>query len=95
MKKYKITTLGCKVNQYESEAISRELESSQWHKAGNDDPADVCIINTCTVTQKASTQSRQAVRQAVRANPKARIIVTGCYAQTAADELNKIEGVDF
>ncbi|MBW2408904.1 MAG: MiaB/RimO family radical SAM methylthiotransferase, partial [Deltaproteobacteria bacterium] len=95
MKKYKITTLGCKVNQYESEAIARELETSQWQKAGNDDPADVCIINTCTVTQKASTQSRQAVRQAVRANPKARIIVTGCYAQTAADELNKIKGVDF
>ena len=95
MKKYKITTLGCKVNQYESEAISRELEISAWYEAGNDDPADVCIINTCTVTQKASTQSRQAVRQAVRANPNARIIVTGCYAQTAADELNKIKGVDF
>ena len=95
MKKYKITTLGCKVNQYESEAISRELQTSAWHEAGNGDPADLCIINTCTVTQKASTQSRQAVRQAVRANPKARIVVTGCYAQTAADELNRIKGVDF
>jgi len=94
MKKYKITTLGCKVNQYESEAISRELETSECHLAGNDDPADLCIINTCTVTQKASTQSRQAVRQAIRANPKARIIVTGCYAQTAADEISKIKGVD-
>jgi threonylcarbamoyladenosine tRNA methylthiotransferase MtaB len=95
MSKYKITTLGCKVNQYESEAISRELENSAWHEAGTDDAADLCIINTCTVTHKASTQSRQAVRQAVRANPNARIIVTGCYAQTATDELNKIKGVDF
>jgi threonylcarbamoyladenosine tRNA methylthiotransferase MtaB len=95
MAKYKITTLGCKVNQYESEAISRELETSEWSSAAKDDPADLCIINTCTVTQKASTQSRQAVRQAIRANPKARIVVTGCYAQTAADELNKIKGVDF
>lgn len=95
MPKFTIKTLGCKVNQYESEAISRELESSAWHEAGKDEPADLCIINTCTVTQKASTQSRQAVRQAVRSNPKARIIVTGCYAQTAADELNKIKGVDY
>jgi threonylcarbamoyladenosine tRNA methylthiotransferase MtaB len=95
MAKYKITTLGCKVNQYESEAISRELETSEWSSTAKDDPADLCIINTCTVTQKASTQSRQAVRQAIRANPKARIVVTGCYAQTAAEELNKIQGVDF
>jgi threonylcarbamoyladenosine tRNA methylthiotransferase MtaB len=95
MKKYKITTLGCKVNQYESEAIGRELETSQWDSAGRTDPADLCIINTCTVTQKASMQSRQAVRQAIRANPKARIVVTGCYAQTAAEELSKIKGVDY
>ena len=95
MKKFKITTLGCKVNQYESEAIGRELETSQWDSAGKNDPADLCIINTCTVTQKASMQSRQAVRQAVRANPKARIVVTGCYAQTAAEELSKIKGVNY
>jgi len=95
MPKYKITTLGCKVNQYESEAISRELEVWQWDTAGKNDPADLCIINTCTVTQKASMQSRQAVRQAVRTNPKARIVVTGCYAQTAAEELSKIKGVDY
>ena len=95
MAKYKITTLGCKVNQYESEAIGRELETSQWDTAGKNDPADLCIINTCTVTQKASMQSRQAVRQAIRANPKARIVVTGCYAQTAAEELSKIKGVDY
>jgi threonylcarbamoyladenosine tRNA methylthiotransferase MtaB len=83
MPTFKIKTLGCKVNQYESEAIAR------------DEPSDLCIVNTCTVTQKASMQSRQAVRQAVRANPGARIVVTGCYAQTAAEDLKKIKGVDY
>jgi threonylcarbamoyladenosine tRNA methylthiotransferase MtaB len=91
--KYTITTLGCKVNQYESEAIARELETSDWYPAQKDEPADLCIVNTCTVTQKASMQSRQAVRQSIRANPKARIVVTGCYAQTAAEEIKKINGV--
>ena len=94
MKKFKITTLGCKVNQYESEAIARQLETSDWRSTQKDEPSDLCIVNTCTVTQKASMQSRQAVRQAVRANPGARIVVTGCYAQTAAEDLRKIEGVD-
>jgi threonylcarbamoyladenosine tRNA methylthiotransferase MtaB len=95
MKKYSITTLGCKVNQYESEAIARQLETSDWRSPQNDEPSDLCIVNTCTVTQKASMQSRQAVRQAVRANPGARIVVTGCYAQTAAEDLKKIKGVDY
>jgi threonylcarbamoyladenosine tRNA methylthiotransferase MtaB len=94
MPTYKITTLGCKVNQYESEAISKELAASEWSPAQKHENADLCVINTCTVTQKASMQSRQAVRQAVRANPGARIVVTGCYAQTAAEEIKKIEGVD-
>jgi threonylcarbamoyladenosine tRNA methylthiotransferase MtaB len=82
------------VNQYESEAIARQLETSDWRSTQKDEPSDLCIVNTCTVTQKASMQSRQAVRQAVRANPGARIVVTGCYAQTAAEDLRKIEGVD-
>ena len=61
--------------------------------AGAEDLVNLCIINTCTVTQKASMQSRQAVRQFIRSNPKAQIIVTGCYAQTEPDELKKIDGV--
>ncbi len=93
MPKFTIKTLGCKVNQYESEAIGRELEAFDWLPVQTDEPSDLCIINTCTVTQKAAMQSRQAVRQAIRANPGARIVVTGCYAQTAADKLNKIDGV--
>ncbi|MDJ0819753.1 MAG: tRNA (N(6)-L-threonylcarbamoyladenosine(37)-C(2))-methylthiotransferase MtaB, partial [Desulfobacterales bacterium] len=55
----------------------------------------VCIVNTCTVTQKASMQSRQAIRKAIRDNPDARIVVTGCYAQTAPHEISNIDGVDY
>jgi threonylcarbamoyladenosine tRNA methylthiotransferase MtaB len=90
---FRITTLGCKVNQYESDAIAQRLKDLGCVPAGAEDPADLCIINTCTVTQKASMQSRQAVRQFIRSNPQAHIVVTGCYAQTEPDELKKIDGV--
>jgi threonylcarbamoyladenosine tRNA methylthiotransferase MtaB len=91
--KFAITTLGCKVNQYESDAIAQQLEDMDYVPADAESQADLCIINTCTVTQKASMQSRQAVRRFIRANPQAQIVVTGCYAQTEPDELKKIEGV--
>jgi threonylcarbamoyladenosine tRNA methylthiotransferase MtaB len=90
---FRITTLGCKVNQYESDAIAQRLKDLGCVPAGAEDPADLCIINTCTVTQKASMQSRQAVRQFIRSNPQAQIVVTGCYAQTEPNELKKIGGV--
>ena len=90
---FRITTLGCKVNQSESDIMAHQLKNSRWHPAPPKEKADLCIINTCTVTQKASMQSRQAVRQAIRSNPGARIIVTGCYAQTEPDEIGKIEGI--
>ncbi len=98
MKKFTITTLGCKVNQYESELMARRLTSAEgqdpcWTRTDKRDASDLCIINTCTVTHKASMQSRQAVRQAIRNNPGARIIVTGCYARTEPEELRKIDGV--
>ena len=87
--------MGCKVNQAESEAISQDLLDSEWSVTTDCENAEVCVVNTCTVTQKASMQSRQAIRKAIRSNPNARIIVTGCYAQTAPQEINKIEGVDY
>ena len=82
------------MNQYESEAMARELLSSGWTVTRSDEQAEFCIVNTCAVTQKAAMQSRQAVRRAIRAYPGARIIVTGCYAQMQADEIKKINGVD-
>jgi len=90
---YTIATLGCKVNQYESDAIARLLKESGWVPVQADETADVCIINTCTVTGKAAMQSRQITRQAIRSNPRARIIVAGCYAQTEPDAIKKIDGV--
>ena len=93
MPKFKITTLGCKVNQAESESIAQDLIASDWFAVQGEEAADVHIVNTCTVTQKESMQSRQAVRQAVRSNPHARIVVTGCYAETSPDDIKTIEGV--
>ena len=95
MPTFKIRTLGCKVNQSESNAITGQLESYNWSPAGRGDASEITIINTCTVTQKASMQSRQAVRRAIRANPNSRIVVTGCYAQTEPKAFEKIDGVDF
>ena len=98
-KRFTITTLGCKVNQYESEQIAQGLKDAGFvlldpSESTGSGPAGLCIINTCTVTQKASMQSRQAVRQAVRNHPGAVIIVTGCYAQTEPEAIQEIEGVD-
>jgi len=95
---FSIITLGCKVNQFESETIVQELKQSGFQRIGKnkvpgDDKVDTCIINTCTVTHKASMQSRQAIRQAIRSNPDASIIVTGCLAQTDPDDIRKIGGV--
>jgi len=95
MPKFKITTLGCKVNQAESEAIAQDLLTSKRLTARDREAADICIVNTCAVTQKAAMQSRQAVRRAIRANPNAQIIVTGCYAQTAPQEIKAIDGVSY
>jgi threonylcarbamoyladenosine tRNA methylthiotransferase MtaB len=94
MPKFKIITLGCKVNQAESESIAGRLTGPDWQPAGAAEEADVCIINTCTVTQKAAMQSRQAVRQAIHANPRACVAVTGCYAETDPQALMTIKGLD-
>ncbi len=87
--------MGCKVNQAESEAIAQDLMSADWTAASDSEKADVCIVNTCTVTQKASMQSRQAVRRAIRNHPQARIVVTGCYAQTSPEDIRSIDGVHY
>jgi len=92
MTTFSIKTLGCKVNQFESETLELALLNQGYRPAGGKE-ADLCIINTCTVTQKASMQSRQAIRQAIRANPGARILVTGCYAQTEPEAIQRIAGV--
>ncbi len=95
MANYTIITLGCKVNQCESASMAKDFEKRGFSKFSKSDKTEpgYCIINTCTVTQKASMQSRQEIRKAIRAYPNANIIVTGCYAQTEPDEIRKIDGV--
>jgi threonylcarbamoyladenosine tRNA methylthiotransferase MtaB len=93
MSNFIIKTLGCKVNQFESEAIAEQLIKHGWNSVQKYTQANVCIINTCTVTEKASMQSRQIMRQAIRNNPKIRLIITGCYAQTEFQNILKIDGI--
>jgi len=88
-----ITTLGCKVNQFESAALSDMFESMGHRLVRFNETADIYIVNTCTVTGKTDFQSRQLVRRANRANPNAAIIVTGCYAQASPEHFLKMDGV--
>src|SRR3990172_7821123 len=90
-----IKTLGCRQNQYESDALEESLRREGHTAAGADEEADLFIINTCTVTKEADADSRQMIRRAVRHNPSARVVVTGCYAQAAAKEIAAIPGVDL
>jgi threonylcarbamoyladenosine tRNA methylthiotransferase MtaB len=94
MKSVGYATVGCKLNQFETEQIRESLEASGFASAAGDLRADIYVINTCTVTHKSDYRSRQAVRRAVKANPGAFIIVTGCYAQRFPEELASIPGVD-
>lgn len=91
MKKFKFITLGCKSNQFESDSISMQLKDKGYEES-NDNP-ELIIVNTCTVTSKAGMQSRQAIRNAAKQNPGARIIVTGCHSQIAPEEILEIKGV--
>ncbi len=90
-----ITTLGCKVNTYESELIGETLKTDDWCVVPNTQSADLYLINTCTVTREADRQARQEVRKAIKRNPDALVIVTGCYAQMDPDACAEIPGVDL
>ena len=88
-----IATLGCKVNQFESEAIIDSLEHQGYRTVPFGDPADITLINTCTVTHRADFQSRQMVRKALRFSPNSLVIVTGCYAQVDPQAFAEMKGV--
>ncbi len=89
-----ITTLGCKINQYDSAVIHGRLEE-QHSIVSFDEAADCYIINTCTVTDRADWEARQLVRRAKRRNPSAKVLVTGCYAQVNPQEIAGVAGVDY
>ena len=88
-----LATLGCKVNQYESAALGEAMEQIGFQAVSFTEEADCYVINTCTVTGRTDYQSRQMIRRALRRNPQALVVVTGCYAQTNTEELAEISGV--
>lgn len=90
-----IFTLGCKVNQYESEAIAEIFRNEGYSILSPTEICDVYVINTCTVTAESDRKARQIIRRATVKNPDAVIVVTGCYAQVAPEEVSAIKGVDL
>ncbi len=95
MKKVAFYTLGCKVNQYETEAITELFQNAGYKVVDFEEKADVYVINTCTVTSMSDRKSRQIVRRAKKANRDSVVIVIGCYAQVAPEEVESIEGVSL
>lgn len=93
IKKFKVVTLGCRTNQYESQAYQSQLEEMGFLPANEGETADICIVNTCTVTESADSHSRHEIRQLARQNPNSKLIVTGCLAERQPDEIQRIEGV--
>ncbi|MCX5720387.1 MAG: tRNA (N(6)-L-threonylcarbamoyladenosine(37)-C(2))-methylthiotransferase MtaB, partial [Nitrospirae bacterium] len=90
--KISVLTLGCRVNQSESNIIEGNLSERGWAVVELSEHPDYCIVNTCSVTSKSDYQSRQLIRRAVRTGAK--VIVTGCYSQLRPDEIKRIEGVN-
>jgi threonylcarbamoyladenosine tRNA methylthiotransferase MtaB len=88
-------TLGCKLNQYETTELLGIMETRGFLRVPFDTPAQIYVVNTCTVTSKADFSDRQMIRRAVAKNPNAFVVVTGCYAQTNPDAIAKIPGVDL
>ena len=91
--KVAVATLGCKVNQCESAGIAEALVARGMTPVPFEEEADCYVINTCTVTGRTDYQSRQLIRRATRRNPAATVLVTGCYAQRAPEEIARIPGV--
>src|SRR5208282_3666056 len=93
MATFSIENFGCRATDADAAAIAHALRAEGLENVGEHARAEVVVLNTCTVTAAADSQAREAVRKIHRANPAARIIVTGCYAQRAPEELAAIEGV--
>ena len=90
---FRIATLGCKANQYDSQRLAEALTALGFHEAGDSAPPSVLVINTCTVTQAADRKSRQLASRALREHPGSRVFVTGCYATAQPEALRGMDGV--
>ena len=94
-KKVAFHTLGCKLNFAETSAIGRSLAEEGFRKVKAGEQADICVINTCSVTDMADKKCRQAISRFTRKHPNAFVVVTGCYAQLKPEEIANIRGVDL
>ena len=94
-KSVRFETLGCKLNFAESSSIVSQLRTMGVRDAEEGEGADICFVNTCTVTEIADRKGRQAIKRIIRKNPKALVVVTGCYAQLKHQEISEISGVDI
>jgi len=92
-KKFKVVTLGCRTNQYESQAYTDQLKKMGYVEAKEDEEAELCIVNTCTVTESADSSSRYQIRHLARDNPGSKIVVTGCLAERTPAELVNLPNV--
>jgi threonylcarbamoyladenosine tRNA methylthiotransferase MtaB len=89
----RLVTLGCKVNQYETQYVKETLEQNGYREAADGEPADLCLVNTCTVTHEADAKGRQLIRRLAAANPGAAVVVMGCFATRAPETVARLPGV--
>src|SRR5438067_9100750 len=89
----RLLTLGCKVNQYETQYVKEMLEANGYREATADEPADLCLVNTCTVTHEADAKGRQLIRRLAKANPGAALVIMGCYATRDPETVARLPGV--
>lgn len=93
MKKFKIVTLGCRTNQYESQAYTDQLKGMGYQPAQDGESAEICIVNTCTVTESADSSSRHEIRQLAKNNPNSKLLITGCSADRQPEVYLQLPGV--
>src|SRR5437764_7632901 len=89
----RLLTLGCKVNQYETQYVKELLQANGYREAAADEMADLCVVNTCTVTREADAKGRQLIRRLAQVNPGAALVVMGCYATREPDTIARLPGV--
>ncbi len=94
-KTFKVVTLGCRTNQYESQGYQDQLLQLGYTQVEEAESAELCIVNTCTVTESADSSSRHAIHRLARENPESKLIVTGCFAERQPDVVGAIEGVSL
>src|SRR6266540_2045948 len=92
-KRCRLLTLGCKVNQYETQHVKEALEAAGWREAAEGEAAELCVVNTCTVTAEADAKGRQLIRCLAQANPGAAVVVLGCFAARDPEAVARLPGV--